>query len=190
MQNANANYMILARYPSDCDMEQVVKSFFSSLEWIYVAHRYDVNIQKNLVRLLTLSGLDIQWWRHCCLAVLIPAVPDNTLLSSVQGTEDHGQSVWLEEGVKKIWSYADKHGATVSEPPLRPSYLMDFGYTQENYVVDLRRVYAQISISQYEVSWCEPQIEQKTQLQGRLNLLQQGAAVMGATARAIEQLLA
>lgn len=174
--------------PEVDDYRVGVAAFLSSLGWTYVTYRYPRQAQGLLLRLLTLSGLDSWWWERYAMQLMYCHQTESLVLQMLTPDHNPGEPLELRVAVEEIHAYAAKDGASLGKPPIRPTYLAAFGYDRERYVADLRAVYGDQIAEDYLVSWedaaynIEPPIIQPV-------LLRQAAAIMGATAGAIERLM-
>ncbi len=181
--------MIVVVEPNADDYGAGVTSFLASLTWLYLRHRYPVVAQGNLLRVLTLSGLDPWWWERCAAQLVVghrQAQGLSQLLAPATGTSVPEQ---FRQAVEEIWAYAAAEAAPVGEPPLAPVDLTAYGYTRVAYVADLQQVYGRSVDERFQAPWVETSHAlQKPLLQPGF-VFRQAVAMMGATAGAIERLM-
>lgn len=175
--------------PEPDDFSVGVAAFLSSLGWTYLTHRYSPEVQGVLLGLLTLSGLDSWCWERYAMQLANYRRTDSVVLHTLTPKQNDDGPVELRVAVEEIWTYADSEGASVVKPPHCPGYLAAYGYTSEMYVADLRAVYDDEIEDHYLVPWPDtPYQLQEMVIQPVL--LREAVAIMGATAGAIEQLIA
>jgi hypothetical protein len=166
--------------------EHGVDAFLSSLEWLYITHRYSTKAQGKLLRLLTLSGLATSSWLRFS-GQLITLAPQTARIRKVMNQEEV-DSAHLRQAVEEIWSFAKRIEIRVEKPPVCPVYLTGYGYTQQAYLADLRQVYDAPDLERYESPW--PADQPLPQQTGRqLHFVHEAVAMMGTTARAIDWLV-
>lgn len=171
------------------DFAAGVNGFFTSLGWTYLAHRYPVPVQGKLLRLLTVSGLDPWEWERSALKLVQAAPRDGAVLSLIARRGGDVDADTLRAAIAEIWAYAVEEGASVGKPPAFPFYLTGYGYSHAAYLTDLEVVYGPDIAPDYMTAWPDtPAALQKSLVQPVL--LRQAVAIMGATAGAIEQLIA
>lgn len=175
--------------PEPDDFTAGVAAFFDSLGWTYLTHRYSPQAQGTLLRVLTLSGLDAWWWEPYTLQVVNRQTTDSAFLQILTAKPKQVGPVALRGAVAEIWTYATSEGASVGKPPICPNYLAAYGYRCEQYVADLQAVYEDKLEEEYSLPWPNTPIQlAKAVIQPVL--LRQAVAIMGATAGAIERLMA
>jgi hypothetical protein len=166
--------------------EQDVATFLASLEWLYLTHRYSVPAQGRLLRLLALAGLAPSSWQRFS-SQLIAMTPQTRRVRQVMNQAEVDAAL-LRQAVEEIWTFATGSAVAVREPPLCPSYLAGYGYTQAEYLADLHQVYGEPAPARYEDPWPElPPLPQRASRQ--LHFFHQTVAMMGMTARAIDWLV-
>lgn len=170
------------------DFQRDVDRFFASLSWVYLRSRYDETSQGRLLRVFTLSGLEPSWWAPC--ATQLVARPDSLLAQTLAPTERGIAAEQLMKIVSDIHEYAMQLGASIGEPPRFPLYLVGYGYTQQEYLTDIHHLYGPIVAQAYRTPW---PLAAKAPLQisaEQPTPFQRSVAIMGATAGAIERILA
>jgi hypothetical protein len=167
-----------------------VKRFRWSLGWIYVTHRYPPEVCIFVMRALTVSGLDPWPWERCITHLI--RQPDSgftQLLTNVRLGPVPASA--LPRAVELVRTYAQQYGKRLGEPPAAPTYMVEYGYNQPAYLEDLEQVYGLPLEPRYLAPWPATQESQpEAPPSFQPVLLQRAVAVMGATAGAIEQLLA
>lgn len=171
------------------DYRRGVADFLDSLGWTYLTHRYPAPVQRLLLRLLTLSGLDPWCWERYAMQTVSERTAGSIVLRLLDAREDTAAAVALRQAVDEIRNYAEREGASLGEPPVFPSHLAEYGYTQEQYVTDLSTVYAGPIEARYTTPWPPAPLERPSRLIQPV-ALRRAAALMGATAGAIERLMA
>ena len=78
----------------------------------------------------------------------------------------------------------------LGEPPAAPTYLVEFGWTQQAYLEDLEQVYGLPLDPRYLAPWPDRPVAAMDAPLVQPILLHRAVALMGATAGAIEQLMA
>lgn len=181
--------MLSIRAPNSRDFARDEKDFFTSWTWLYLTHRYPREAQRNLLRMLTLSGLDVQWWPGCSMA-LTTMQGWGRALPPFSGEQRAalGETAWLAQRIKAVWAWAEAEGVPVGEPSRCPTYLLAYGYTQDAYLWDLTQVYGQSMARRYAIPWPETP-SQSQRPSDAFNFMQQAVAIMGETAGAIERLM-
>lgn len=181
--------MLSIRASNNGDLAKDEAYFFTSWTWLYLTHRYPREAQRNLLRVLTLSGLHVRWWSGCSMALTI--IQDWGRARSPLSGEQRavlGEMDWLAQRIQAVWAWAEAEGVTVGEPARCPTYLLAYGYTQDAYLWDLAQVYGQSLASRYAIPWPETS-SQSQQPRTPLNFMQQAVTIMGETAGAIERLM-
>lgn len=183
--------MLLADIPIRDDFQRGVDTFLGSFSWAYFTNRYCVAPQGELLRVLTVSGLDPSWWERCAMRLLFQ--PDGRLvqmLAAAAGVTEEQLAPQRKRVVAEIHAYAVQVGASVGEPPRFPLYLVGYGYTQEDYLADLCDLYGYRKAHAYRTPW---PLAVKVSLQEsprQSTIFHRSVEIMGVTAGAIERLLA
>lgn len=164
-----------------------VSAFFASLTWTYLRHRYPTQGQGRLLLALTLSGLDAWWWESCAMYLVKHRPHEQDVMQRFLQMDESPEV--MRSLVGEIWTVAASVGANVGQPPIAPTYLTPYAITQEQYVTTMQAVYTEKVDAVYLAPWPDtPLTLQKPLIQPVL--LEQAIAIMGATAGAIERLLA
>ena len=170
------------------DYSAAVKQFRLSMIWSYLTHRYLPAALNLLLRALTVSGLDPWEWARCAMFLVMQPESDlgRLLVETGLGMADASS---LHRAVSAIQAYAAEQGEPLGEPPVAPVHLADFGSTPESYACDVEEVSGQPVDLRYLLPWgaAEPEANEAP-IQSLF--LSRAAALMGATAGAIEQIAA
>ncbi len=165
-----------------------VNRYLQSPGWAYLRARYLPQAQALLVRALTISGLEPQHWERASLELVVhhPDTFGKLLVDPKTGLPD---DLALRYLVAEIEAYAADRELALGEPPVAPVHLAAFGCTPESYAHDLEDLSGELVDLRYRLPW--PQDEGEAEPPPPLGgFLGQAAAIMGATAGALEQLTA
>jgi hypothetical protein len=184
--------MLLVDTPTQGDFQRGVDTFLASLSWVYFTNRYCVAPQGELLRVLTLSGLDPSWWDRCAMRLLL--WPDGHLVqmlaAAAAGVTEEQLAQQRKRVVAEIHAYAVQVGASVGEPPRFPLYLVGYGYTQEDYLADLCDIYGYRKAQAYRTPWPLAVKAPFPESPRQRTIFHRSYEMMGVTAGAIERLLA
>jgi hypothetical protein len=172
------------------DFQAGVTAFLDSPGWVYLTHRYPIEARGPLLRLLTLSGLDSWAWESCTMHLVTQRSLESLVVRAMRRASRGLCPAHIPDAVAEIRTYAEEIGVSLGEPPLAPRYLSGYGYTQAAYVADLQRLYGPDMAARYAAPWPEVPFALQKPFIRRDVLLRPGVAMMGATARAIEWLMA
>lgn len=180
--------MITTKESITTDFRRDTEVFFASLSWVYLSNRYGVEAQGRLLRFLTLSGLAPSWWGRSAMRLI--ARPTSHLTQALRELEEDVTEDKLVNVVLEIYRYARHVGASIGEPPRFPSYLLRYGYTQDEYLADLSHLYGEAFADFYLTPW--PLAVSAPPVKAALPnaIFKHSVATMGITAGAIEQILA
>lgn len=165
--------------------EEGVEDFLASFQWVYFTHYFpSPQAHGVLLRLLTLSGLDSYSWKHYTMHLVALVQLQHPVVKLLTLEDEPEDQVQIQEAVQTIWDYATDEEALVQEPPISPTYLSEFGYTQKAYLTDLHLVYGKAPDGRYRARWPEvmnspwPSFQQQS-------FAHKAVSIMGTTAGAI-----
>ena len=102
--------------------------------------------------------------------------------------DEPGNQVQIRKAVQTIWDYATDEEALVGEPPISPTYLIGFGYTQKAYLTDLHLVYGRLPDARYKARWPDGG-DFPVQPFPQQSFVHRAVSMMGTTAGAIAHLV-
>lgn len=179
--------MITTKESITTDFRRDTDEFFASLPWVYLSNRYNLEAQGRLLRFLTLSGLKPAGWGPCTMRLI--ARPTSHLAQALREVQKDVTEDELSKVVLEIYRHARHVGASIGEPPRFPSYLLQYGYTQEEYLADLSHLYGEAFADCYSLPWPIAVVAPSAQAVRVDAMFERSVASMGITAGAIERLL-
>lgn len=179
--------MMTAKESITADFRRDTDEFFASLSWVYLSNRYDAQAQGRLLRFLTLSGLAPSWWGPCTMRLI--ARPTSHLAQALREVKEEVTEDELAKVVLEIYRHARHVGASVGEPPRFPSYLLRYGYTQDEYLADLSHLYGEPFADYYSTPWPIAVVAPSAQAVRVDAMFDRSVAAMAITAYAIGRLL-
>ncbi len=168
------------------DYGEGVQCFRSSLGYTYLSCRFPANSLFRLELLLTLSGVDPWAWERLAMARLFAQQTPTALATALSRPLLDARA--LTKAVRAIRRSAIGIQAPRRKPPHMARHLEAFGMPAAVYRQAIIAIYTPLSTMILDETWlAEPQ-----QLVASLqhpNVFQPAFAIMGLTARAIEQMI-